>query len=150
MVILGLSLLIAGCDPIVDARGYAADTLDFSQVAVGQSRTDDVQALLGSPSARSTFGEETWYYISAKKETLGLFAPEITEQQVTAIRFDENQVVAAIEARGKADAVPVEMVEKTTPTEGRKLGVIEQLLGNVGRFSGPGGGRGMSDRNRGM
>jgi outer membrane protein assembly factor BamE (lipoprotein component of BamABCDE complex) len=147
MVMACVSLLIAGCDPIVDARGYNTNESDFKQIVIGQSRMEDVVAILGSPSARSTFGDETWYYIQARKETRGLLAPEIAEQNVAAIRFDANQVVAAIESHTKADAVPVEMVEKTTPTEGRKLGVMEQLLGNVGRFSAPG--RGMSDRNMG-
>ena len=34
----------------------------------------------------------------------------------------------------------VELVERTTPTAGRDLNFIEQMLGNVGRFSGGNGG----------
>ncbi len=147
VAVMGVSLLITGCEPIVDARGYNANESDFKQIVIGQSRKEDVAAILGSPSARSTFGDETWYYIQARKETRGLLAPEIAEQNVAAIHFDANQVVASVDTHTKADSVPVVMVDKTTPTQGRELGALEQLLGNVGRFSAPG--RGISDRNMG-
>lgn len=144
---LTFTLLIAACDPIVDARGYGEETVDTSQLVVGQSGKDDVVALLGTPTARSIYGEETWYYIRARRETVGMFAPEITDQNAVAVRFDGEGRVAAIDTHGKQDAVPVAMVRKETPTQGRELGFIEQLFGSVGRFGTPG--RGISERNMG-
>ncbi len=133
-------LLVASCSPIVDARGHNTQAEDFSQIVVEQSRREDVQALLGSPSAQSTYGEETWYYISETKETVGLFAPEITDQKVTAITFDEAGLVKDISSYKKKDGKPVEIVGKETPTEGHKLTFMEQMLGNMGRFNAPGKG----------
>ena len=131
-------MLLASCSPIVDNRGHSTDAADFKQIVVGQSGPEDVTALLGSPSARSTFGDETWYYITEKKETVGMFAPEVTEQNVVAIRFDADHHVTDITQHGKDEAVPVAMIDKTTPAEGRHLTFIEQMLGNFGRFSAPG------------
>lgn len=110
----------------------------MSQLVTGESRQADVEALLGSPSSKSTYGKETWYYISAKKETRGLFAPEITDQKVTAISFNEDGTISRIDIIGKDQARQVEIVEKTTPTEGRTLSVMEQMMGNFGRFNAPG------------
>lgn len=142
-------MLIAGCDPIVDARGHGVDPQDLKQVVVGQTSMEDIQALLGSPSARSDYGDTTWYYITEKKETYGPMATEVTEQTVTAITFDANQVVTGITDRSKADGKEVVLVDKTTPTEGHSLGALEQLLGNVGRFSGAPAGRGINPRDLG-
>lgn len=129
---------LCGCNPIVDTRGNTTDAEDFKQIVIGQSRTEDVAALLGTPTTRSSFGDETWYYINLRRETIGLFAPEVADQTVTAIHFDAEHKVTEIETRTKADAKNVHVVEKITPTEGRHLTIMEQLLGNLGRFSAPG------------
>jgi outer membrane protein assembly factor BamE (lipoprotein component of BamABCDE complex) len=130
--------LTASCSPIVDTRGHNEESADLSQIIVGQSRSDDVSALLGSPSAVSSFGDKIWYYITEKKETRGLLAPEIVDQKVTAVTFDENDAVKSIDEVGKGKAKHVDYVEKTTPTEGRTLSAMEQLMGNFGRFNTPG------------
>ncbi len=147
LALVGLAVAIAGCSPIVDARGHGIDPNDLKQLVVGQSRDEDVYALFGSPSARSDYSTNTWYYITERKETLGPFPSELTEQNVTAITFDADHVVRSIEDYTKDKGVPVVIVDKTTPTEGHELGAMEQLLGNVGRFNAPG--RGISPRDLG-
>ena len=130
--------LLASCQPMVDNRGHTTEADDFKQIIIGQSRTDDVTAVLGSPTTRSNFGGETWYYINERKETFGMFPSEVADQNVTAINFDANKVVTSIDTYKKEDGKEVQVVSKTTPTEGRHLTFIEQIMGNVGRFSAPG------------
>jgi outer membrane protein assembly factor BamE (lipoprotein component of BamABCDE complex) len=142
-----IALMLASCTPIVDTRGHSADALDLSQIVTGQTTTEDVTALLGSPTTRSNFGDEIWYYVTQKQERVGVFAPEVTEQHVTAITFDADKQVSAIEEFTKEQGKQVQMVSKTTPTEGHTITVIEQVLGNMGRFNAPS--RGMSQRNMG-
>ncbi|MFN7451557.1 MAG: outer membrane protein assembly factor BamE [Alphaproteobacteria bacterium] len=141
---ISLSLLLAsllvGCTPIVENHGYNTAQADFSQIVVGQSRKDDVQALLGSPSAASHFGDSVWYYIFTREHIFGPQAPEIVKQNVVGVRFDATDTVSEIIRYTAKDGKPVELVEKTTPAEGRTLGVMEQLLGNFGRFNTPGRG----------
>lgn len=131
-------LLAAACSPVVDNRGHSGKALDLSQVVEGQSTKDDVQALLGSPSAISDFGDNSWYYISAQKERVGVFKPEITKQNVTEIVFNEAGVVQGINRFGKKDGKPIEVVNKTTPSAGHSMTALEQLLGNFGKFATPG------------
>lgn len=133
-----IALVLASCSPIVDMRGHNEENADFSQIVVGQSGPDDVRALLGSPSTESNFGQKRWYYISERKETLGMRAPKVKDQKVTVVTFDENDYVADISEVKKDQSRPVEFVEKTTPTEGRKMTAVEQLLGNFGKFNTPG------------
>mgnify|MGYP000290544164 CR=1 FL=1 len=136
--IVTLCSWLCACIPMVDTRGHTTEAEDFKQIIIGQSRTDDVAAILGNPTTRSTFGEEIWYYINERKETYGMFAPEVADQNVTAIYFGADKTVASIEQYKKEDGKNVELVSKTTPTEGRHLTAVEQLLGNVGRFAAPG------------
>ena len=138
--------VLASCSPLVDTRGHNTASDDFSQIIEGQSGKEDVQAILGTPSSRSNFGDETWYYISNTKERIGIFASEVTEQQVTAVQFNAEGRVAGIERYKKEDGKPVVLVNKETTTEGQKLTFIEQMLGNLGRFNAPGPGNRNSAR----
>lgn len=130
--------LLGACAPIIDTRGHTLQSMDTGQIIKGDSHREDVEAVLGSPSAKSTFGDESWYYITVQKETVGIFAPEITKQHVTEITFKKNGTVKDILAYEKEAGKPVRFVEKTTPAAGHSLTFMEQLLGNFGRFGTPG------------
>lgn len=141
------ALLLASCSPIVDTLGHPVDHADLEQLVPGQAGPEDVQAVLGSPSVRSIYGPETWYYLTARKETVGPFAPELADQETVVVHFDEAQKLKDIEFREKEDSLAVGEVRKTTPTEGNRLSFIEQLVGNLGRFNTPS--RGVDPRNLG-
>ena len=129
---------LASCSPIVSVRGHNEPQDDFSQIIVGQSMPEDVQTLLGSPSARSSYGDTTWYYITSTEEVRGAFAPKTIDQKVTAITFDDQNLVKDISRYDIKDGKPVAIVSRETPSEGHKMTFIEQMLGNVGRFNAPG------------
>jgi outer membrane protein assembly factor BamE (lipoprotein component of BamABCDE complex) len=131
-------LVAASCSPIVDVRGHGLEDADFSQLVPNQSKQEDVRALFGSPSSTSSYGDPTWYYITVKKETLGIYAPEVATQHVTAIRFNADETVADVTNYSQQDGKAVQIVGKETPTEGHQLGFWEQMLGNFGRFNTPG------------
>jgi outer membrane protein assembly factor BamE (lipoprotein component of BamABCDE complex) len=127
------------CSPKVDNRGYVSDADWKDQITVGTSTMDDVLVKFGSPSSRSSFGSESWYYISQRKETTAFFAPEIADQEVMHIAFDSNGVVSNVEKFTKAQAQEFALVKRTTPTEGHSMSFVEQVLGNIGRFNKAGG-----------
>jgi outer membrane protein assembly factor BamE (lipoprotein component of BamABCDE complex) len=133
---------LAACSPKVETQGYMKEGDIKSQVAVGQSMREDVREKLGSPSAQSSFGNETWYYISSRKETTGFFKPELVEQDVTRIEFGTDGRVASVQTFDKSQSREFDLVKRTTPTEGHQLGFMEQVLGNIGRFNKPGGSSG--------
>jgi outer membrane protein assembly factor BamE (lipoprotein component of BamABCDE complex) len=147
VVPISIALILASCSPIVDTRGHSSDDVDLKQIVVGQTKAEDVTALLGSPTSTSNFGDETWYYVTQKQERVGVFAPTVSEQHVTAITFDRDRAVSDISEYTKEQGKPVQIVSKTTPTEGHKVTFMEQMLGNLGRFNAPS--RGLSDRNLG-
>lgn len=130
-----LALLAAGCSPKVDNGGYVKNGEIKDQVTVGQTTKDEVMSKLGSPSSQSTFGEESWYYITERKEATAFMKPKVVEQNVIRITFNSAGVVSKVEGFDKADRKDVSIAKRTTPTEGHTLGFVEQVLGNVGRFN---------------
>ncbi len=131
-----LGLALAACAPTVDTRGHMAEDDRLKQIRPGVSTRDDVAALLGTPSSVGTFDPSTWYYIGQRTEKVAFFRPEVVERRVVVVRFDEAGTVREMNQLGAEDGLAVDVVDRRTPTAGKELGVIEQILGNVGRFSG--------------
>lgn len=130
------ALILAACTPNVESRGALKDADWKEQVKIGSTQEDVLNAL-GSPSAKSSFGEETWYYIAARRESFAFFKPEVTEQNITRITF-EGGAVKSIDAFDKSQARDIDIAGRVTPTEGHSMGFMEQVLGNLGRFNSPG------------
>lgn len=131
-------LMLAACTSQVTSRGHLDVTRKLEALPKDEAYKQDVLRLLGTPSARSSFGDETWYYISTKEESMAFFKPEITEQKVVAVQFDANGKVTGVRNFTKKDGADVDVVEKMTPTEGHEYGFWEQMLGNFGRFNNAG------------
>ena len=128
------ALVITACNPTLRTHGYRYTDGEVPEILVGQDSEATVLATLGSPSVRGTFEENTWYYISDTREYLSYLRPSTLARRVIAIQFDENGTVANVEEFDASDSRRVSYVSRTTPTRGRELTIIEQVLGNVGRL----------------
>jgi outer membrane protein assembly factor BamE (lipoprotein component of BamABCDE complex) len=105
-----------------------------AELTPGEDTRASVLRTLGNPSTRGTFETDTWYYISATREYLAYLRPDTRERRIIAVRFDEDGVVEAVDEYGMEDGRVVALVDRETPTRGRELTILEQLLGNVGRL----------------
>ena len=134
-VSLILALTATACSPRIDQRGNKPDEDQVVQINPGVDDKNRVAELIGTPSTISTFDDRTWYYISKRTETTAFFDPEVMDQEVLAINFDENGVVQNMRVYGQEDGRTIAYVDRTTPTEGNELTIMQQLLGNLGRFN---------------
>ena len=131
------SLALAGCDTIVDHRGFSPTPGSVEKLEVGTQSREDVVRLIGAPSAVATFNPNTWYYITQQQETFAFFAPEITEQHILQLTFNDAGRLTTLKNYDLKDSRDITMVSRVTPTAGKGLTILEQLLGNVGKFSTP-------------
>jgi outer membrane protein assembly factor BamE (lipoprotein component of BamABCDE complex) len=127
---------LAACAPRENYRGAVLDADKVDLVTPGKSQSE-VTSILGSPSSSSTFAEKgnTWYYISSETETIAFFAEKTVDQRVLAVDFDGSGRVAEVRRYGMKDGKPIEFASRETPTKGKELGLLEQFLGNLGRFN---------------
>lgn len=132
-------LLMAGCDTIVDQRGFAPTPGSVEKLEAGSQSREDVVRLIGSPSSVATFNPNVWYYISQRQETYAFLKTQTIDQKVLQLTFNETGRLQTIKSYELADAKDIAMVSRITPTAGKELTVLEQILGNVGRFSAPKG-----------
>ncbi len=131
--------LVAGCEETVHLRGNIPDPAIVKTIRPGATGKADIVRLLGSPSTVATFEKEIWYYIGGKVKTVSFFEPELLERIVLTVHFDKRGVVTGINEKDASKNLKLSLVERETPTKGKELTVIQQLIGNVGRFGNPKG-----------
>ena len=135
-LILAASLtLAAACSPMKETRGYVPDETLLGELRPGVHDRNSVASLLGSPSSVATFDSATWYYITRRTEQLAFFAEEVVEQQVVAIDFDDKGVLTGVRRFTLEDANDIQLVERQTPSRGKELTLLQQIFGNIGRFT---------------
>jgi outer membrane protein assembly factor BamE (lipoprotein component of BamABCDE complex) len=127
--------LAAACAPIKETRGYVPDDVLLGELKPGVHDRNSVASLLGSPSSVATFDSATWYYITSRTEQLAFFAEEVVDQQVVAIDFDDKGVLTGVRRFSLEDANDIQLVERKTPSRGKELTLLQQIFGNIGRFS---------------
>jgi outer membrane protein assembly factor BamE (lipoprotein component of BamABCDE complex) len=130
--------VIASCAAMVEQRGNLPVPEKLAAIEPGVTNKDEVIKILGSPSSVSVFNDKSWYYISRRTGQTAFFEPDVLDQQVFIVSFDDQGVVKTLDHKGVQDAKAIDPVPRATPAPGRELTFLEQLIGNVGKFNNAG------------
>jgi outer membrane protein assembly factor BamE (lipoprotein component of BamABCDE complex) len=133
-----LCLSVMACSIILPApqtRGNRVEQEQLKELVPGTSSKADVTALIGSPTQKAMFDENTWLYITEVTrprigQTLG-----VLDQRVVVVTFDDRGILTDTKIVTKDDAVPVSVESRTTPSPGTEASFMQQLLGNIGKFN---------------
>ena len=131
VVAFAAAIVAAACTPTSTYRGFQVVDQAPADVKVGEARSA-VLARLGSPTAKSTFGNDTWYYMSQLASHTAFYRERVNRRDVTAISFaaGADQVVA-VNTYSLKDGRVIAFNGRETPTRGREMTVLEQLLGSI-------------------
>ena len=94
------------------------------------------------------FDDERWYYISDVVETRSIFEREVKERQVITVQFDSRGVVSGVDDFGLERGREVDLVARETPSFGKSVDFLSQVMGNLGRFNNTGSGQTGSGQQR--
>jgi outer membrane protein assembly factor BamE (lipoprotein component of BamABCDE complex) len=134
---LVIAFALAGCGPPDDLRGNNPDKKLMSEIKPGVTDKASVTKLLGSPSSVASFDANTWYYISQETQNVAFFKPRLKDEKVVSISFNKKGIVENIVYVGMQDHRDIQPNPDSTPAPGRKFTILEQLIGNFGRFTAP-------------
>lgn len=140
-LLLCAALTLVACSVVESPRqlrGNRVDPEQLKELVPGTSTRADVQALLGSPSGKATFDDNTWMYIGEVTQTRVGRSPGVRQQDVVVIAFDQSGVLRDVKQLDMSDSKPVQVVDRATPSPGSEASFMQQLLGNVGKFSASG------------
>jgi outer membrane protein assembly factor BamE (lipoprotein component of BamABCDE complex) len=136
IAICAIALSMSACAADVNTRGNIVSDAKIAQVKPNVTTQYDVSRLLGPPTLVSPFAEDqTWYYAGRTSERLGVFKHEVKERRVVRIDFDDTGVVTQVSELDPNSAQDVNFVDRRTPTAGKEYTLLQQLIGNVGRFN---------------
>ncbi len=131
-IAVGCGVLTSACSEIVATHGQIIQPNQLERVKVGVHDKQTVQRLLGSPSATGTLNENRWYYITETTLSKPLNPNLLKERQVVIIEFDANGTVAALKTKDASDGKQIDPNTDVTKTQGQSMGVIDQMLDNLG------------------
>ncbi len=127
--------LIVACTPTTELRGKVLTERALKTLVIGETTQREALQALGTPTTTSTFDQSVWYYIGQKMERVGIHEEEVVERRVLALTFDENKKLANVSHLSEQDGIEITPSDKETVSSGRKFTVMQQLIGNLGRFN---------------
>ncbi len=127
---------LSGCAAEVKNHGYAPDDALLAEITAGTDTRGSIRRKIGRPSTTGVFTESGWYYVATTVEHYMYYQPKVTDRRVVAVQFDADDVVAAVNVYGLEDGRIIDLQTRTTPTYGRELTILQQLLGNLGKLTG--------------
>lgn len=129
------ALLATGaCTPITTYSGFQAVEVNPADVKPGEDTKSTVMGKLGSPSVQSTFDPNIWFYMSQVTDRVAFYQPRVAKRDIVAIAFDPaTEQVQTVSKYTLKDGKVFAYNDRETPTRGREMTILEQLLGNVGR-----------------
>jgi outer membrane protein assembly factor BamE (lipoprotein component of BamABCDE complex) len=131
-------LQVGGCsffEAQSQLRGNRVDADQLKELVPGTSTRADVTALIGSPTARATFDDNTWLYVSEVTRPRIAQTQAVLSQSVVVLNFNDQGVLQEVKHLNRDDAVPVPIVARSTPSPGTEASFLQQLFGNIGRFN---------------
>ncbi|TCS61242.1 Beta-barrel assembly machine subunit BamE [Varunaivibrio sulfuroxidans] len=133
LMLVGVAL--TACAPRIETHGSDPDPAKVAEIVPGDYTKQTVKDVLGSPSSVAVFDKnEVWYYITEHTATEAFFKPKVTARTILVIAFDNKGVVRSVKKVGLDQAQNMTPVTRETPTAGNELTLMQQLLGNLGRF----------------
>jgi outer membrane protein assembly factor BamE (lipoprotein component of BamABCDE complex) len=132
IIIAACALGVTACNPVLRAHGYRYTTNEEPVITPDEDNQASVLDRLGNPSTRGTFEDNTWYYISATRESLAYLRPVTRDRRIIAVRFDDEGIVSEVAEYSLEDGRLFAYAGRETPTRGRELSLLEQVLGNIG------------------
>ena len=131
--LLASAALVGACTPTTDFQGFQAIDAKPQDLQAGVDTRDTVRAKLGTPSAVSTFDPDVWFYISQVTESQSFYRPKMIRRDVVAVSFNKGgETVAKVDTLTLKDGRVIDYNGRETPTRGRQLTAIEQLIGEIG------------------
>ncbi|MDB5472164.1 MAG: cell envelope protein SmpA [Caulobacter sp.] len=143
-------LATGACTPMTTYNGFQVVESNPADVKVGEDTKSTVMTKLGSPSATSLTesngaqpGQEIklvsardsnlWFYMTQVSDRVAFYKPRVAKRDVVAVSFDgSSEQVLAVNTYKLEDGKVVSFNGRKTPTRGREISILEQLLGNVG------------------
>ncbi|MDO5641357.1 MAG: outer membrane protein assembly factor BamE [Paracoccus sp. (in: a-proteobacteria)] len=134
-LVFALTLFVTGCAPVYRHHGYVPPEEDLALVQIGQTSQFELENLIGRPSSQGLLQGSSWFYVGSRWRHYGAMRPREIDRQVVAISFSPNGTVSNVERFGMEQGRVVVLSRRVTDSNVTSVGLIRQILGNIGNFN---------------
>lgn len=135
LLLIPLLLVVAACTPKKQSHGYMPIPSQVALLKPGVSSKTDIVRLIGTPAFINDFADNRWNYVAFRTEQIGFEKPDIVDYDVLQLVFGEDQILQSVHQGNRDTLVALQYDQEATPASGREMGLMEQLLGNLGKFN---------------
>ncbi len=131
-----IALVLAGCSPEINHRGYYPKKGALAQVSEGMAKSE-VEGILGSPSTTASinFEGDSYYYISSISQGRSFLDPVETSREVIAVRFNKQDQVTSVAQYGLEDGRIINVNSRETPSAGKEFSLLKELFRSGAKFA---------------
>ncbi|WP_074381638.1 outer membrane protein assembly factor BamE [Bartonella doshiae] len=128
LTISGCSLVNSSGSSQIYKEGYILDKSALDSISVGSSQ-EQVILTLGTPSLKTKYDNEVFYYISQTRyRGMQFMKTKIIDRKVLAIYFDKNKQVTKVAHYGLQDGQMFDFITRTTPTPTKERPFLLKII----------------------
>lgn len=132
-ILFALALMVlVGCSSTQTTHGQIIPEENLAMLEAGQHDKLAVLRYLGSPSSETPFSENQWLYITTRTADRPFRHDEVLERKILIVEFDDNDRLANIREVNQEQGRALEPLPRYTETQGQSLGILDQMLNNLG------------------
>ncbi len=120
-------ILIYNCSPRISRHGNFFTKEELNILKSAKLNKSEIIEVLGQPSTKSTFSDNTWYYIYFIQKERAVFEVKNTANTVLKIRFDNKQNVSDYTVI-KNNVEGISISTDITESNALKRGLVRELL----------------------
>ncbi len=133
LVALSISACTSIAEETIASHGYVPTEKDIAYIKRNRPSKQQISIRYTKPFTVSTFDKNQWYYMAYRTSQYAFFKKEYIDFKIVKLTFKNNRV-AKVDIFDKQALHKIQINPDKTKTSGKELGVIEQMLGNVGKF----------------
>ena len=132
IIILNLFIFITSCVNKKIVNGQLPDGEMLAKLRLYEDNKQVIDQLLGSPSFKGEFGDNSYYYFSTISDKIAFLEPDLIEQKIIQLKFDDKDILNKVYLFEKNDSKEILMSSNFTKTTGREISILEQMISNFG------------------
>ena len=100
----------------------------------GKTTEQQVLEQLGKPVVTQDYGSKSWIYVESKSQKTVLSGRKFINRTIVRVSFDKKGIATSVDIIPYDKELKPNVATRKTPTAGQEITVLQQLIGNFGRF----------------
>ena len=126
--------LLVSCTQPIEIHGNRISLKAFDIIKPGKTTEQQVLEQLGKPIITQDYGPKSWIYVESKSQDTVLSGKKFLDRTIVKISFSKKGIATSIDVIPYDKEYYPKLATRKTPTAGQEITVLQQLIGNFGRF----------------